>query len=340
MTSDESQTSVLTGKVVDGKYELHQVLGTGGMGSVVRARHRFTHRWVAIKLLHEHIARSERFAERFLREAQTAARLRHHRVVDVLDAGRDQDGALYIAFELLEGEDLNGRAQKRPLTVDEMVETGRQALEGLSAAHDAGLIHRDIKPANVFLEDSSSISVKLVDFGIAARLEPASGDQPLTKAGMVMGTPVFMSPEQMCADPLDGRTDFWSLAVSLFYSLTLNLPFREVQLQPLLLEVMQNKSRSVREFRPELGADVEAFFRTAFDPAIENRFSSAEEMSEALLALSARGRVDEETEVGDSERPRVHPGLQALMELESEVRRLGSRDTLPTGESIPPARPE
>jgi serine/threonine-protein kinase len=345
MTWDEPGTESLDGRVIDGKYELDRTLGTGGMGSVVKARHRFTGRRVALKLLHEHIARSERFTERFLREAQTAAQLRHPRVVDVLDAGRDPEGTLYIAFELLEGEDLNERAQRRKLTLEEMVEVGVQALDGLEAAHAAGLIHRDIKPANIFLERGTRISVKLVDFGIATEIRALDPSRRrLTQAGMVMGTPVFMSPEQMCADPLDGRTDLWSLAVSLYFGLTLTLPFKNADLQPLLLEVMQNGSKPIRTERPDLPEAADVFFRTAFSSALEDRHADLQAMRTALQLLVAPMSLEDETVDFHSSAPdtpdrRRHPGLEALAELEREVQRLQAPDTMPTGRSPAARRP-
>lgn len=274
------------------------------MGAVYAAWHEFTERTVALKLLHSQVAEGRTHAQRFLQEATASSAIRHPGIAEVLDAGRDRDGSLYVAFELLEGEDLGaaivgGRA--RPVRILRMA---IEVLDTLQAAHTQGFIHRDIKPANIFLLSRSrdSTSVKLLDFGIARRVRSAavsSGLSPagpvvegLTQAGAVVGTPYYMSPEQMCAEAVDGRADLWALAVVMYYGLAGELPFQARSYVALLTEMLRGGPPPM-PVHLSVPAGLEAVLQRALTPRIDDRYPSAAAMQTALQALLPSPGPDE-----------------------------------------------
>ncbi len=265
-----------------GRYQVEKELGKGAMGIVYQGRDPKIGRVVAIKTL----ALGDEFEgdaltdarERFFREAETAGRLQHPNIVTIFDAGEEHDLA-YIAMEFLHGKDLT--EQTRPdqlLPVDKVVSIAARVAEALDYAHRHHVVHRDIKPANIMYEPGSD-TVKVTDFGIA-RVTDASK----TKTGMVLGTPSFMSPEQLAGKKVDGRADLYSLGVMLFQLLTGVLPFRGDSMAALMFKIANEPAPDVRERRPELPdalADVVA--RTlAKDPA--QRFPSGNTLALALRA--------------------------------------------------------
>lgn len=272
------------GQRIDGRYALQSVLGVGGMGAVYVALHRFTDRRVALKILHPRHAKGANL-KRFLQEAKAAAHIAHPRVAPVLDAGQTEEGTLFMAMELLEGEDLGAAIRARRLTPEHLKQVGLQILDALDAAHDKGFVHRDIKPGNIFLRGrpEDPVDAWLLDFGIARRL--AAGANRLTQAGAVVGTPYFMSPEQMCGEAVDGRADLWALGVVMFYALTGSLPFRAEGYVGLLKEMLDSGPPSPRVLRPEISPGLSDFVVRALAPHIEDRFASAGQMRGALEAL-------------------------------------------------------
>lgn len=216
------------GEVLAEKYSISRVLGQGGMGCVVAARHLLLNQDVAIKFLPPHGAQDPQFVKRFLREAQTAASIRSEHVVRVLDIGVLGDGVPYMVMEYLDGEDLGARVDAGgPLSVGDAAEFTLQACEALAEAHAAGLAHRDIKPSNLFVTKRSDGSplIKLLDFGIAKA--QSSIDGSLTATGAMMGSPSYMSPEQVRdSKTVDARTDIWPLGATLHELLTGAPPFR------------------------------------------------------------------------------------------------------------------
>ncbi|EYF05556.1 serine/threonine protein kinase [Chondromyces apiculatus DSM 436] len=213
---------------MDGKYRLAERIGGGGMGDVFRAEHALAGRSVAIKFLHPELADSREFSARFFQEAQAVNRIRHPNIVDVIDAGVGDQGP-YIVMEHLDGESL-GMALARfgRLEVDAAVGVAIPVLEALDAAHRAGIVHRDLKPENIFIAfdpGKNQAVVRLLDFGIAKMMD-AEGPS-LTRTGVVFGTPDYLSPEQAMGDqPIDGRSDLFSLGVLLYEVLTGTRPFR------------------------------------------------------------------------------------------------------------------
>ncbi len=277
------------GAVLDGKYELLRLLGSGASGAVYAARHQYTERDVAVKILHAHLLDSREHVGRFLREARIAASIHHPNVALVLDAGRVEPDGPYMVTELLEGEELYKRMKRGPMVVDDAIEIVRSLLLGLHAAHEAGVIHRDVKPENVFLAGSrppslglSGVTVKVIDFGIAKRRwSPTS--MALTAADRTVGTPLYMSPEQIRGTFVDGRTDVWAVGVMMHELLTGHPPFVEHDMMTLLLRVVRERPPSIQERCGGLPAYVVRAVDRALEPKPEDRFPTAKAMAEALV---------------------------------------------------------
>jgi hypothetical protein len=254
------------------RYELREVVGAGGVARVHRAVDRHLERDVAVKMLDDQQARSADPSgrDRFLREARSAARVQHPHLVTVYDAGEDA-GELFLVMELVDGQSLAALiAQRAPLPVDEAVSVAVQILDGLSAVHADGVIHRDVKPSNVLVDGAGQ--VRLTDFGIAKRLDDI--EENLTSAGMVVGTPTYLAPEQATGDRLSVATDVYLVGLVLDEMLTGRRPTGSA-LDP----------RRARADVPPAVAD--AVVR-ATDPDPRRRFQSAPEMIEALQAAPSR----------------------------------------------------
>src|SRR3954462_14757960 len=219
------------GQVVSSKYKLLRLLGDGGMGSVYEAEHLRLGTHVAIKVLHSDLARRSGLIDRFLQEARVSAQIRSPHVVQVTDVESTPDGVAYLVMELLQGEPLsNLEKRERTLAVPTACEYTLQILQALEAAHSLGVVHRDLKPDNVFVTfDGTKPVIKLIDFGIAKlkRAEGATGagHKNLTVAGMMMGTPEYMAPEQAySATDVDARADLYSVGVILYEMLSGQTP--------------------------------------------------------------------------------------------------------------------
>ena len=210
--------SIEPGQILAGKFQIERVLGRGGMGVVVAAQHLQLGQLVALKFLLPEALRNPEVTERFLREARAAVRLKSEHVGRVIDVGTLDDGAPYLVMEYLEGQDLDSfREEHERLPVAQVVSFVLQASEAIAEAHSIGIIHRDLKPANLFLtvRADGSPTVKVLDFGIAKATE-GSEDFSLTKTATVMGSPAYMSPEQLrSARDVDARSDIWAIGVIL-----------------------------------------------------------------------------------------------------------------------------
>ena len=308
------------GASIDGKYRLDALIAKGGMGSVWRARHVELGVEVAIKFVNGSIAQLELARARFAREAKAAAALRHPNVVDVRDYGFD--GALpYLVMELLSGEDLAERLKREGrISLAQTAAIVTQVARALGRAHDAGIVHRDLKPGNVFLARIDGVEVaKLLDFGVAkdtlgrfelgelkqsnvslveidgievARCHDADATRPgdSTQPGVVVGSPRYMSPEQLSASrDLDGRSDVWSLGVIAFRCLTGEVPFpgdMRAVARGILLDPIPRATRVA----PDLPPVLDAFFTRALARNRDDRFATADEMAAALAAIAAPAR--------------------------------------------------
>jgi serine/threonine-protein kinase len=217
-TSDESRI----GHVIASKYRLDEELGRGGMGAVYRAFHLRVHKVFALKMLLGEVAKHRSIASRFLLEAQAAGRIGHPGILDVYDVGEEADGTPFIVMELLRGEPLSTLVHREKLEVDAAVWIAMEVLDILSAAHAAGIIHRDVKPQNVFLteKEDGARGVKLLDFGIAKFSGVAADGSALTRSGEIIGSPLYMAPEQAKGENVDERADVWSVGAMLFEMLT------------------------------------------------------------------------------------------------------------------------
>lgn len=229
-----------------GPYLLGERLGRGGMGVVHRAWDERLERDVALKFLPFGSDDDPRTRERFLREARAASALDHPNVCTVYDVGESPDGEMYLCMAYYDGESLARRLDRGPLDVGEAVAIVRQAAAGLGAAHRAGILHRDVKPANLML--TADGTVKVVDFGLAA----LAGEHRLTRSGATVGTLPYMSPEQLCGEPLDERTDLWSLAVVLYEMLTGRLPFSAPSEAGLLKVILEDDPAPPASVRGEV----------------------------------------------------------------------------------------
>jgi len=270
------------GRVVDGRYEVEAVLGRGGMGVVLRARHKFTGARVALKTLHAELTMDPQIEARFLAEARAPNAIGHPAIVQVLDAGRMPEGELYLVMELLAGQPMRSVVSRR-LGHGAIRRITLELLDALAAAHAHGFVHRDLKPENVFLADPGG-TVKLLDFGIAKMVDAKT--KMGTQAGVVLGTIAYMAPEQLHdAGSVDARADLWALGVMIYEMLAGRLPYRGTTVEEILVRVAREEPDPIRTWIPTITPAIEQFmFRAlARDPAA--RFRSAAEMAAAFAQL-------------------------------------------------------
>jgi len=286
------------GTVLQGKYRIDAVLGVGGMGAVVRAQHLVLDEPVAVKVLLPELAFNEEAAARFIREAKAALRIKSDHVVRVLDVDRLPDGTPYMAMELLDGADLDAVLDEHgPLDPASAVDAIIQACVALSEAHAEGIVHRDIKPANLFEVDDGrgGRAVKVLDFGISKLTDPS--EQAMTKTATVMGSALYMSPEQLdSAKDVDARADIFALGVTLFQLLSGQLPFEGETMPQLVASVMAGKRQDLAELVPELPAELVAAVHRALATRRDDRQQSAAELAAALTPFaSPRGAAIAQT---------------------------------------------
>jgi serine/threonine-protein kinase len=307
-----SDAALGAGQVVAGRYRLVELLGQGGMGAVWRADHVTLRSHVAVKLLHKSMldGDSDDGLKRFLAEAQAAALLRSPHVVQILDHGVDE-GTPYIAMELLDGESLASRlASVTTLSLSQTARLVTHVARAVQKAHDAGIVHRDLKPDNIFLvKNDDEEMAKVLDFGIAKMAhglgEPAA--KVSTKEGSLLGTPYYMSPEQVRGHAIDWRSDLWSLGVIAFECVCGRVPFQGTTVGDLLLSICTDPVPVPSTIR-SVSTSFDAWFAKATARDVEARFQSAREMAEALRALaeddgskSTSGRFSSPPQGGPSE---------------------------------------
>lgn len=263
------------GSVVGGRYRVISKIAQGGMGSVYRAQHVLSRKNVALKVIHAEASTDETTRQRFLREVAAPAEIGHRGLVEIYDAGFE-GGALFVAMELLEGETLRELFERGPIPRDRVFSIFLRLLEPLAAAHAAGFVHRDLKPENVFLQrtvDGIEL-VKLLDFGIARHLRGES--EIVTQAGVAMGTPHYMSPEQAAsARDVSETTDVWAVGVMLYEALTGSPPFRGDTLASLVVDVLTRPHRPLIDVVPSAPHEVSLLLDRVLDKAPEKRPASA-----------------------------------------------------------------
>jgi eukaryotic-like serine/threonine-protein kinase len=316
------------GDVLAGKYRVEKLLGMGGMGMVVAAHHIQLDERVALKfLLHDAMKVPEAVA-RFVREARAATKIKSEHVVRIIDVGSFESGEPYMVMEYLDGKDLGALIRDGgPLSPEATAEYLLQACEALSEAHALGIIHRDLKPSNLFLakrRDGSPL-VKVLDFGIS-KVSGVSGSGPdlgLTKTTAMMGSPLYMSPEQMAsARDVDTRTDIWALGAILYECLSGNPPFNADTVPQLCAMVLQQEPEPLRTLRPELPPAVDAIASRCLRKAPPDRYANVAELAVALAELAPRHA---RTSVQRISRVLEAAGLSA------------STTALPPSSAVPPA---
>ncbi len=319
----------MSDRLLAGRYELGERLGSGGMSTVVLAFDRRLERNVAVKLLAEHLADDQQFVSRFRREALAAARLVHPNIVQVYDFGLDEaSGRQYIVMEHVEGQSCAEILRERgTLPVAEALGIVAQACRGLDYAHRGGVVHRDVKPGNL-LRSTDGI-VKLADFGIAKAL---SEESSITQVGAVLGTAAYLAPEQAAGVEATQRSDIYALGVVTYQLLSGRLPYEAQTLTELALKQQREAPALLdhlnSEVTPELAAAVDRAL--ALEPA--DRYATAEELREALLA-GARGVAPETSAT------RVVPAAAAETGVARAVAPSGPATPVQQRQPLPPSRP-
>jgi len=290
------------GTIIAGRYLVERLIGQGGMGTVWAGRHVTLDQLVAIKFVHPKLAGSAEALRRFDTEAKAAARIKSRHAVAVYDHGVTEAGQPYIVMEYLEGESLEQAISRRgKLPLNEVAEIVQQAARALHTAHQAGIVHRDLKPDNIFLARDSEAgargySVKLVDFGIAKMVhdEAASGASA-TQAGMVLGTPHYMSPEALTSStPVSAASDIWSLGACAFSAVCGRVPFEGDAIGDVVLKVCAAPLPVPSQIQPSLPKSFDAWFERACSRDPKRRFASVVELSDALVRLDEWARAQRE----------------------------------------------
>jgi len=282
----------LIGAVLGDRYLIISQIGEGGMGAVYRAQHTTLKRELAIKVLLPEFGGRDEFVRRFEREAESASRLSHPHIIAVTDFGRTPEGLLFLAMEYLDGRSLTSIIREGPLGVPRALGIARQILAGLNRAHGAGVVHRDLKPDNIMLIDREGNRdfVKILDFGIAKVTDPAPGREALTQAGMVFGTPEYLSPEQALGDTIDARADLYALGVIIFEMLAGQRPFESEDKVRIISMHLSHVVPRLAAVNATLAIPraIEEVVAQALEKPRENRFASAAAM---LVALDEAERL-------------------------------------------------
>jgi len=260
-----------------GRYEIMGELGKGSMGVIYRAHDPQIDRVVALKVLRPDRVISEEFVQRFLKEAKAIGRLSHPSIVTVYDIGRDL-GTIYIAMEFLEGSSLDGIIQKKRFNLEEIVDLGVKVAEALDYAHQLMIVHRDIKPGNIVLTPKGQ--PKITDFGIAHIEDPSAAQQ--TQAGEILGTPSYMSPEQVMGQPVDGRSDLYSLGVILYELSTGVRPFRGNNMAATFRSITQDAPVEPAKQDPSVSPALSELIMKSLNKISDKRFQTGKAMAEAL----------------------------------------------------------
>ena len=310
------------GSLIAGRYRLETLVGEGGMASVWRAEDQTLKRMVAVKLLYVRGQRDPRaVVDQFLREARIAASVQHRNVIHTMDFGIADEQLPYMVMELLTGESLAERMERKPaLTMEEVVHFASLTLRGLGAVHEAGIVHRDLKPQNIFLhQDSDTVYPKILDFGISRSLadDPQRPSAISTQDGMIVGTPDYMSPEQARGEAgIDKRADIYSMGAIIYEGITGRLPYEADTIGQLIVKIVTTQPPSMRSVRPDVPELLSDCVAQAMAHDREERFVDATVFRRALLsaaesAFSAANARRPQTSDAPPRAPRVPSPLAA-----------------------------
>jgi serine/threonine-protein kinase len=339
--------TIRKGEVIGGKYRIEGVLGVGAMGIVYAAHHLQLDERVALKALRSELVAYPDAVKRFIREAQAAAKIKNEHVTRVFDVGQLSNGTPYIVMESLEGEDLaRWLAARGSLRLEEAIAFVLQACEALAEAHALGIVHRDLKPSNLFCSrrPDGALSIKVLDFGIskiAALATSASGTGRSSGAKSAVGSPFYMSPEQMQSAPdVDHRTDIWALGVILFELLTTAVPFEGDSLPEICVKVATRPPRSLIDLRSDLPEEIQATITKCLEKDPDDRFESLAEFAGSLFPFAGKGaRLSIERIVQVSRKERTMAAKTGING--ASTLRPSERATFrPLGATVPPPRVE
>jgi len=282
--------AVQPGSVLLGKYRVDRVIGVGGMGAVIGARHLQLDERVAIKFLLPEMLQHEEVVQRFLREARAAIKIRSEHCVRVLDVGTLENGAPYMVMEFLEGQDLAAIGeQHKQLPIADVIDWVLQASEALAEAHAIGIVHRDLKPANLFLtrRADGSPSVKVLDFGISKQAATGA-DAGVTKTQAVLGSPRYMSPEQMrSTKDVDARADVWALGAVVHELIAGAPPFDAETMTALCAAILQDTPKPMGASRPDVPPELENAVRGALEKDRDRRYANVAQFAAALAPFGS-----------------------------------------------------
>jgi len=334
----KSPTADLVGQVVADRYHIIKKLGEGGMGAVYLGEHVKMGRKSAIKVMNPGMAADPDAISRFNREASNASRISHPNVCQIYDFGETPDGVIYLAMEFIEGAALTDLIEKEgalpPVRAARIL---KQAADALASAHDLGIVHRDLKPDNIMIvqaKDGSDI-VKVVDFGIAKAVAGDEAGQKVTKTGLVVGTPEYMSPEQLSGDKLDGRSDIYSLGLVFYRMLTGVLPFQADSAQETMIKRLTDEPMALEAARPDI----------VFPPALQAVLDKAlARLPSERYANATQFGKDAEAAVAGLEPAGAAPatadsGATQLMDAEAALKAIPTKQKAPPPTAIAPAPP-
>ncbi len=278
-----------SGQTIAGKYRLNRLIGAGGMASVWSATNVFTERQFAVKFMLPTVARTPEAAKRFLLEAKVSARINHPNIIEVIDVGQAEDGSLFLVMELLTGTSLeSGLRRKTPtMTLHELMVVMLDVARALAAAHKSGVVHRDLKPTNVFLhQDREGVAVpKVLDFGVSKVLED-EGLHGLTMAGTVLGSPLYMSPEQACgSSSIDGRTDIFAFGAMIFEALCGVRCFDAQNFNALIVAIATTQPKSIDDVASDVPESLRSLVRDCLVTDRTKRLASFDLAAERISAM-------------------------------------------------------
>ncbi len=286
------RASTLSNQILDTRYQILKKLGEGGMSYVYLAKEIASGQEVAIKVLSPKLAADRSSVERLRREAGLAMRLDHPNVCRILRLGESEDGLIYLVMPFLRGELLADREVKGgPIDLAKGIDILRQVCAGLHHAHELQIIHRDLKPENIMLvpEDGGQERAVVMDFGLAKERRADPSIAKLTATGIILGTPEFMSPEQIRGRPLDARSDIYALGIVAFEMFTGKLPFQGRNAQETMIARLRGQPLLLRQFRADLPVSLEKALARAMESNPDARFSTTREFAEALTSSSPEG---------------------------------------------------